>query len=489
MTSIQKKIWLLAVIVVLIMASIWMSLTFYNQKMQDQYNDILERYLVLNEIRTSSQKTVTALNDYLLLPSPENLNTVNISMQDLQTKQEEVVGFKNIENEFELTSYINLLASLVEVTDRALVFHSEEGIENARSSLNEATYISNYLSEMTLSLIDSELSTYDQFYRAMIDQSEKLNRLGIWLLLLITFLLLLYTYWFSLRITKPLEKLTRAASELSRGRFDLKIEVDSKDEMAFLARMFEHMRTNINKLIIEIQQKAQLEKELQESKLLLKESQLHSLQSQINPHFLFNTLNTVSKKAYLEGSEETSDLLVSIAGLLRYNLKHLDKTMTLCDEVNVLKQYMIIQKARFTDRLSFETDIEESCLDIAIPGLTLQPIVENAIMYAVEPCEAGGNIWFSIKDTGDRVMIKIEDNGPGIHEMKINRILNEEVEQESKQGQSSGIGLYNVVRRLRLFTGNRDVIKIEGKEGIGTKVTIELLKARGVANDVQSAGG
>jgi signal transduction histidine kinase len=489
MTNIQKKIWMLAVIVLLIMATIWMSLTFYNQKMQNQYNDILERYLVLNEIRTTSQKTVTALNNYLLLPSAENLNAVNVSMQNIQNKQEVVAGFKNMDNEFELASYVNLLDSLVEVTDRALVFHSEEGIENARSSLNEATYISNYISEMTLSLIDTELNTYDQFYRAIIDQSEKLNQLGIWLLLLITFLLLLYTYWFSLRITRPLEKLTRAASELSKGRFDLKIEVNSRDEMAFLARMFEHMRTNINKLIIEIQQKAQLEKELQESKILLKDSQLRSLQSQINPHFLFNTLNTVSKKAYLEGSEETSDLLVSIAGLLRYNLKHLDKTMTLCDEVNVLKQYMIIQKARFTDRLTFHTDIDESCLSIDIPGLTLQPIVENAVIYAVEPNEAGGTIWFRIRDNGDRVMIEVEDDGPGMQEDKISKIMKEEEENEPKQGHTSGIGLNNVMKRLRLFTGNGDVMKIEGNEGIGTKVTIEIPKKRGAAEDDQAAGG
>ncbi|WP_421385032.1 histidine kinase [Bacillus salacetis] len=489
MTNIQKKIWMLAVIVLLIMATIWMSLTLYNQKMQDQYNNILERYLVLNEIRTTSQQLVTGLNNYLLLPTAENLNSVNQSMQDILNKQEKVAGFENAENEFAMANYVNLLDSLLEVTDRALVFHSEEGIENARDSLNEATYISNYISDTTLSLIDTELSTYDRLYRGIIDQSEKLNQLGLWLLLLITFLLLLYTYWFSLRITKPLEKLTRAASELSKGRFDLKIEVDSKDEMAFLARMFEHMRTNINKLIIEIQQKAQLEKELQESKLLLKESQLRSLQSQINPHFLFNTLNTVSKKAYLEGSEETSDLLVSIAGLLRYNLKHLDKTMTLYDEVNVLTQYMSIQKARFTDRLTFHTEIDESCLHIELPGLTLQPIVENAVIYAVEPNEDGGTIWFRVKDSGDRVTVEIEDNGPGMPETIIKKIMDEEELHEPKNGHASGIGLSNVVRRLRLFNGYENVINICGKAGSGTKVTIDILKERGVARDDQAASG
>ena len=117
-------------------------------------------------------------------------------------------------------------------------------------------------------------------------------------------MLLLAIYWFSLSITRPIHQLTRAANELSQGRFNQRIEVQSNDEIAFLAQTFDEMRININDLIVEIQQKALLEHELQQSKLLLKESQFRSLQNQINPHFLFNTLNTLSKKAYLDGAEE-----------------------------------------------------------------------------------------------------------------------------------------------------------------------------------------
>ena len=108
---------------------------------------------------------------------------------------------------------------------------------------------------------------------------------------------------------------------------------------------------------------------------------------------MYNTLDTISKKAFLEGSEETSDLLVSVAGILRYNLRRLDKSTTLDEEVEVLKNYLEIQKVRFTDRLQFNMKIEESCLDVQIPRLTLQPIVENAVIHAIEPEEDGGMIW------------------------------------------------------------------------------------------------
>ncbi|HZG74227.1 MAG TPA: sensor histidine kinase, partial [Paenibacillus sp.] len=257
------------------------------------------------------------------------------------------------------------------------------------------------------------------------------------------------------------------------------------DEMSFLARMFDRMRVNINNLIVEIQEKAQLEKELQQNKLLLQESQLRSLQSQINPHFLFNTLDTMSKKAYLEGAEETSDLLVNVANLLRYNLKRLDRSVTLYDEIKVLRQYIEIQQARFSERLRFESDIDESCLYVQLPGLTLQPIVENAVIHAVEPREEGGAIRFRVVDGPERVTVEIEDDGPGIAEATVRGILEGEAVETGSH--STGLGFSNVLKRLQLFYGIDDVLEIEsGSARAGTKVVLKLPKVRGSEAYVQS---
>jgi sensor histidine kinase YesM len=334
--------------------------------------------------------------------------------------------------------------------------------------------ISNYISEMTLTLLDTELKTHDKFYRSIIERSGEVIKLGMWLLLLITFVLILITYWFSLGITRPVLKLTQAANELSNGKFDVEIKVETNDEIAFLARTFDRMRNNINNLISEIKNKAQLERELQENKILLQESQFRSLQSQINPHFLFNTLNTLSKKAYLEGSEETSDLLVSVAGLLRYNLKQIDRSVTLYEEVAVLKQYMDIQKARFTERLKLYLDVDEDCLSVRIPALTLQPIIENAVIHAIEPREEGGIIWFRVKDGEDMITIEIEDDGKGMDKKKIQQILEENTME--MEGHSTGIGFSNVVKRLRLFYGYDHVIDILSDKGNGTKVVLYIQK-------------
>ncbi len=477
MSGIQRKILSLAAIVLSIMAVIWTVLTYYNQNTQEQYNQILQRYLRMNDVTGLSGRVVTELNDYLINPSPSKLSQFNASQARLLEARGSLMELRTDENEFTLMNYVNMIDSLAEATNLTLSFLKQDNKEESNKRFDEATRISKYISETTLTLIDKELNTYDQFYRGIIEQSAAIKQLGYLILGLTTLLLLLFTYWFSLSITRPIQKLTHAAKELSRGRFDQQIEITSGDEISFLAKTFDRMRININNLISEIQQKAQLEGELKENKLLLQESQLRSLQSQINPHFLFNTLDTLSKKAYMEGSEETSDLIANVANLLRYNLKRLDRSVTLREEIDILLQYMEIQKARFTERLRFELEVDEALLHVRIPSLTLQPIIENAVIHAVEPLEDGGTIRFVVEGGEEEVRVIIEDNGVGIPEETIRHIL-EEREHTELEGHSTGIGFSNVVRRLRLFYGHEDMITIDSS-GEGTRVTLKLPSQEG----------
>ncbi|WP_419874052.1 sensor histidine kinase [Candidatus Pristimantibacillus sp. PTI5] len=473
MNSIQRKILTMSLILLFIMVTIWMVLTYYNQKTQEQYNDILQRYLRMNEVTDRSHQTIISLNDYLQKPSALKLAKLNQNKESMMMAKLQTVSLRNQDNAFTLASYVNMIDSLVASADLSVMYLEQGSAELSAEKFEEAARIDKYIAETTITLIDKEVRTYDAFYRGIIEQSTELKRLGIWLLSFITIIMLLFTYWFSLSITKPIQKLTIAAKELSRGRFDKQIEIYSNDEISFLAKTFDRMRVNINNLISEIQQKAQLESELQQSKLLLKESQLISLQSQINPHFLFNTLDTLSKKAYLEGSEETSDLIANVAGLLRYNLRRLDRSVTLAEELSVAMKYIEIQSARFTDRLRFLLEVDERCLSACLPCLTLQPIIENAVIHAVEPLEDGGTIALRIYEKDNRAMIEIEDDGAGMSAEKANHILTEGGNADGT-GHSTGIGFSNVVKRLRLFVGDDDVIDIVSAADCGTKVTIKI---------------
>src|SRR5699024_8626920 len=140
------------------------------------------------------------------------------------------------------------------------------------------------------------------------------------------------------------------------------------------------MRSILHELVEEVKEQSEVD-------LLDKEMELKQLQYHINPHFLLNTLNTVSKIDYLEDANATSDLIESVAALLRHRLGQIDKNASLRDEVGVVKEYFHIQKIRFSERSQFKLNVDESCLEIEIPRLTLQPLVENAFIHGIEEKE------------------------------------------------------------------------------------------------------
>ncbi|MGO4270815.1 sensor histidine kinase [Paenibacillus sp. TAF58] len=206
------------------------------------------------------------------------------------------------------------------------------------------------------------------------------------------------------------------------------------------------------------------------------------MQSQINPHFLFNTLNILAKKAYLEGAEETSDLISSVSGLLRYNLKRLDMPVTLGDELRILDEYLIIQKARFIDRVQYHKEIDDRCLHLLVPNLTLQPFVENAFIHAIEPSVSGGCITIRVYAQEGNVIVEIIDDGAGIDEERIQAIVKGS-DSAAKHGHSTGIGIDNVIQRLELFYGVPDMVSINSSPGQGTCVRLNLPAREGDAHD------
>ncbi|MDP5276299.1 sensor histidine kinase [Chengkuizengella axinellae] len=477
MNTIQKKIILLSLFIWVMMLGIWLFMSYHNQKTIEQYNQILQRYLLMNQASHLSENLIANLHQYILDPTDEQLYLYENKKIEMQITKGQLKSLRNADNYMELMDYENMIDSQLELTELVLVSLENERQELAASHLDQATKISDYISEMTLTILNKELKTYNQFYRSIIEQSSNLEKMGFWVLLMTSFLLLLFSYLFTGSITRPILKLTLAFKEISRGKFDRKININSNDEIGFLANVFEHMRNDIKKLIGEMKEKAKIERDLNEHKLLLKESELKSLQSQINPHFLFNTLNTLSKKAYLEEAYETSDLITSVSNLLRYNLRQMGTTVTILEEMKGVQEYLAIQKARFFDRVQYGIDIDGKCFSFEIPSLTIQPFVENAFIHAIEPSEEGGEIHIIIKDQPEHVMICIEDIGKGMSEEQVNAILKGNLSNEYK-GHSTGIGTSNVINRLRLHYGVHDVIQISSIPDKGTKITLMLPKRR-----------
>ena len=155
---------------------------------------------------------------------------------------------------------------------------------------------------------------------------------------------------------------------------------------------------------------------------MLKISELKVLQSQINPHFLFNTLNMIASNAYLEGAEQTVGMIGLLGSYLRYNLDNANKTVSIQDEIENARDYLEIQKKRLGDRLDYHIQMDEQCAHAQLPCLILQPLVENSVSHGLRDRLEGGCIWVGALKNGARVQISVKDNGTGISPEELERL-------------------------------------------------------------------
>jgi len=442
-----------------------------NQNVMDLYKENVDHLFLLNGITRMTSETLQSLQIYVHEPLAENLVFYQEDMQHLlqlqhefQEEEEEGISKKN---------FLNMMTSFLEQADQTVEGVTKHDIQHYSTYLQEAEITASYIHEETLDLINKELTSYQEISEPLDQKIMNTKKMGIAIILSIIILSILFALWFSNGITSTIERLTRAAQNISAGQYSGKdVVVSRKDELWFLTKTFNEMKKSIKESVSEIEEKARLAQ-------LLKEMELKSLQNQINPHFLFNTLNTISKTSYIEGAEKTSDLISAVSALLRYNIGNLDRQTKLEDEVKIVKEYFFIQKTRFGDRVEFVEDIDPYCLGTPLPCLTLQPIIENAFMHGIEGMSEGAKIELHIYEENNTVCIDVIDNGVGMDQKTINRLLSpnekeEEVSVNKKgSGHSTGIGMRNVIDRLKLF--NKDcTVHISSTLGQGTKVSIQL---------------
>ncbi len=208
-------------------------------------------------------------------------------------------------------------------------------------------------------------------------------------------------------------------------------------------------------------------KKQQQLEEALKEAELSALQYQVNPHFLFNSLNTIARVALLEGDKYTEKLVSALARLMRYSLYQVKTTVTLAEEVKTVQDYLMIQEARFQGRISRRVDVEPSILNSKMPCMILQPLVENACQHGLEPCKRGGIVSVQGWMENGQVFLEVSDNGIGMSEELQKNIFKLEIKSE-KGGQVSGLGLNNVLKRLQAHFGSDCAWDIQSAINKGT---------------------
>lgn len=207
---------------------------------------------------------------------------------------------------------------------------------------------------------------------------------------------------------------------------------------------------------------ARLERKLESQNTLLVEARLTALTNQINPHFLFNTLNSIASLIRLD-PELARGLIYKLSNILRRLLKKPDALSPLRDEVSFIQDYMAIELVRFTGKLRFETDIAAETMDRLVPSMLLQPLVENSIRHGLANKVEGGRVLVRAQIVNDRLRIQVEDDGMGMSEDKLEKLF-----------EGPGIGVANVNERLRVLFGENYRLSVESKLGEGTRTEVEL---------------
>ena len=300
--------------------------------------------------------------------------------------------------------------------------------------------------------------TYDSIYRTLIYANRALIIAAISLFVLFAFLL----RKICVVITSPLTNLAESMRIVENGDFEkaksILLPVETHDEVGLLSEEFHIM---LDKIVVLI-------RENYEKQITLIDTRYKALQAQINPHFLYNTLNSIGWMIKAGRNEEAQKMLTALGSQLRAAFKE-EQLATVAEEMELLEHYIYIQKIRYDERVDFILEAEEEVLFIKVPRLSFQPLVENAINYGVEYSPEKCTVRVHAYRCGDRVRIEVSDNGAGMEPERLRKVRN-----FTMQPRQNGIGLKNINQRLELIYKDQYQLLIESQEGVGTTVIIEI---------------
>lgn len=307
------------------------------------------------------------------------------------------------------------------------------------------------------------LTAYSMMPQKVLRQNQRnltINLLAIALLMICVSMII--TGFISSGLTRPLELLMNTIQKIGNGNVQLRAKIVKEDEIGELAQQFNEM----------LDQMEELKQKEYQTKQLLNRAEYKALQAQVNPHFLYNTLDTMASIAEIRNCPEVSHMSQSLALIFRYSLNMKDPFSTVENEIAHLKNYIYVMDMRMHDNIQYTFDVDEMTLKSKLPRLSLQPIVENAINHGLRNKRGKKKIGIQIKREQMDLVICIEDNGIGLDTSAINESLRKNELDFVEKGNS--IGLHNINARLKMLYGNQYGMHLESMLGEGTKVFMIL---------------
>jgi len=301
----------------------------------------------------------------------------------------------------------------------------------------------------------------------LVKKSLEVRDITFMIMLLCIPVAFIVAYFFATSLSNPFKRLIQSMSMVEKGDFSHKLPVTTDDELGMLTRKYNEMIDKIVSLIDNV---------INESRLKRK-AELNTLQAQITPHFLYNTLNTIKCLARIRGEEKIYSITVNLIRLLQFSISEKEEFVTVEKEIEIVKSYIFLQLLAHDDKFKVKLEIEPEVLQYRILKMILQPLVENALLHGINPGRGDGIITIRVYRDGNILYSVIQDNGRGMDEKTIKEILSNDRERTGRR--FSGIGVYNVNERIKMHFGEKYGIHFESSPGNGTTaiVTIPVLLA------------
>lgn len=479
--SLQFKISSIYIVTNLLVVMVNLVLIFGINSMSGRLDMVYQDNRHLNEFSDVLTALQDDMTDYLNVKTTDSLENYYRSEQLCRNMvaglNEEVTGssFDRMERNIRHMSecYLEEVAQTIEAKRGRNVEKYRRHYENATRMYD---YIATYISNLNMEQFRSNSERYSD----LLKRFKLFETVAVAAIVLVMFSNVCIIISFVGAVIRPLKKLAGQADEVAKGNFEIALlPVESRDEVGVVTGAFNSMVVSIGRYIERIRESMEAERALKERELLmeghLKDARLKYLQAQINPHFLFNTLNAGAQLAMMEDADRTYDYIQKVAQFYRYNMKKSEETVTVAEEVEMVDSYIYILNVRFAGDIHYEKRIDESLLSTEMPGMILQPIVENCVNHGIREMGDQGVILLSLYEKEGMVCISVKDNGVGMNAETIEKVLSGTYREEDMASGGNGVGMDNVISRMRLFAGNENVMAVKSEgEGKGTEVCIYL---------------
>lgn len=479
--SLQVKISSIYILTNLLFCLVNLLLILGINRMSGEMEMVYRDNLNLNELSEALDAIQNSMTDYLNAKTSDSLEEYYRNSQDYMLLMEGLTDEVNgISFDRMKRNIKHMSGQYLEIADQTIDAKRGRNVEKYRTRYENATQMYDYINTYIYSLNNQQFKNNSENYTKLSHAFRLFEMVGIIVIILVIITNVCIITQLVGAIISPLKTLAKSADEVAKGNFEVELlNVKTQDEIGVVSGAFNQMVISIRDYIERIRHSMEVERVMKEKELLmeahLKDAQLKYLQAQINPHFLFNTLNAGAQLAMLEGADRTYQYVQNMAEFFRYNVKKNNVTVTIQEEIELVDNYIYILNVRFSGDIHYEKKVDPSLMQVEVPSMILQPIVENCVNHGIREMAGEGRIWLNVYQIDDVIRISIRDNGIGMSADTIDKVLSGTYREEELAAGSNGIGMDNVIARLKLFTECENVMSIvsDGQDQ-GTEVIIYL---------------